>query len=108
MSAAIEEKAMAKQVREHFYVAVKRNYEDVWRVVSEFTTRQEAEDHMAERRSWTGAFNYDNAELRVLSTGEAKAEFGATWVYKPIGSKAAVAEAKPKANRRVRRLSDDE
>jgi len=69
---------MAKQVREHFYVAVKRNYEDVWRVV--ITTRQEAEDHMAERRSWTGAFNYDNAELRVLSTGEAKAEFGATWV----------------------------
>jgi hypothetical protein len=99
---------MPKQNPERFYVAVKRNYEDIWRMVSEFTTRQEAEDHMAERRSWTGAFNYDNAELRVISTGEAKAEFGANWVYKPIGSKAAVAEAKPKTTRRVKRLSDDE
>jgi hypothetical protein len=103
---------MAKQAPEYFYVAVKRNYEAIWRFVSEFPTRQDAENHMAERRSWTGAFNYDNAELRVISTSEAKAEFGATWQYRPIGSKgsasAAAARERKVVARRPRKLSQTE
>jgi hypothetical protein len=103
---------MAKQTSERFYLAVKRNYEDIWRLVSEFTTRQEAEDQMTERRGWTGAFNYDNAELRVISTGEAKAEFGSDWHYKPLGSKApapatTTREKKAPARRKKRPADDD-
>jgi hypothetical protein len=103
---------MAKQAPEHFYLAVKRNYEETWRLVSQFVTRQEAESELAERRSWTGALNYDNAELRVISTAEAKAEFGADWAYRAPGAKNAAGvpvprEKKPPARRRKRNYDDD-
>ncbi len=71
---------------EYFCVAVRRNYEDIWRVVSKHSTSDEAQAELEKRRSYTGAFNYDNAELRVLSRSQAKREFGAAWEYKPIGS----------------------
>ena len=71
---------------EYFCVAVKRNYEEVWRFVSTHPTREEAEAELEKRRSYTGAFNYDNAELRVISRSEAKKEFGKDWEYAPIGS----------------------
>jgi hypothetical protein len=70
---------------EYYCVAVRRNYESIWRVVSKHDTREEAQDELDKRRAYTGIFNYDNAELRVLSRTEAKAEFGADWEYKPIG-----------------------
>jgi hypothetical protein len=70
---------------EYYCVAVRRNYESIWRVVSKHGTRDEAQDELNKRRGYTGIFNYDNAELRVLSRSEAKAEFGADWEYKPIG-----------------------
>ncbi len=72
---------------EYFCVAVRRNYEDVWRLVSKHSTSDEAQAELEKRRSYTGAFNYDNAELRVLSRSQAEQEFGAHWEYKPIGSK---------------------
>jgi hypothetical protein len=75
-----------KKIEEYFCVCVRRNYESVWRVVSKHATREEAEAELEKRRGYTGAFNYDNAELRVLSRSEAKKEFGADWEYKPIGS----------------------
>jgi hypothetical protein len=75
---------------EYYCVAVRRNYEEVWRVVSKHDTRDEAQDELDKRRGYTGVFNYDNAELRVLSRSEAKAEFGADWEYKPIGESKAV------------------
>jgi hypothetical protein len=77
---------------EYYCVAVRRNYEEVWRVVSKHDTREAAEAELAERRAYTGAFNYDNAELRVLSRSEAKAEFGDSWEYKEIGAKSKHAE----------------
>ncbi len=72
---------------EYFCVAVRRNYEDIWRVVSKHATNDEAQAELERRQSYTGAFNYDNAELRVLSRSQAKQEFGAQWEYRPIGSK---------------------
>ncbi len=72
---------------EYFCVAVRRNYEDIWRVVSKHDTQAEAQAELEKRQGYTGAFNYDNAELRVLSRSQAKQEFGAHWEYKPIGSK---------------------
>jgi hypothetical protein len=74
-----------KAAAEYFCVGVRRNYEEIWRIVSKHSTRDEAEAEMAKRRAYTGAFNYDDAELRVLSRAEAKAEFGPKWEYKPIG-----------------------
>jgi hypothetical protein len=74
------------QRAEYFCVAVQRNYETVWRVVSKHNTREEAEAELQERRGYTGAFNYDNAELRVISRSEAKKEFGKEWEYAPIGA----------------------
>ncbi len=71
---------------EYFCVAVRRNYEEVWRVVSKHSTSDEAQTELEKRRGYTGAFNYDNAELRVLSRSQAKKEFGARWEYKTIGS----------------------
>jgi len=72
---------------EYFCVAVRRNYEDVWRMVSKHSTLDEAQAELEKRRSYVGVFNYDNAELRVLSRSKAKEEFGARWEYKPIGGK---------------------
>jgi hypothetical protein len=74
-----------KKVEEYYCVAVRRNYEDVWRVVSKHATPEEAQAELDKRRSYTGAFNYDNAELRVLSRSQAKKEFGRDWEYTPIG-----------------------
>jgi hypothetical protein len=81
-------KTTRKPKAEYFCVAVRRNYEPVWRVVSKHTTREEAQAELDARRGYTGAFNYDNAELRVLSRTEAKKEFGDSWEYHPIGEKA--------------------
>jgi hypothetical protein len=75
-----------KKIEEYYCVAVHREYESVWRVVSKHSTREEAEAELEKRRGYTGAFNYDNAELRVLSRSEAKKEFGANWEYAPIGT----------------------
>jgi hypothetical protein len=75
-----------KKIEEYYCVCVQRDYESVWRVVSKHSTREEAEAELEKRRGYTGAFNYDNAELRVLSRSEAKKEFGSDWEYKPIGS----------------------
>lgn len=74
------------QTGEYYCVAVRRNYETVWRVVSKHETREEAQAELETRRSYTGAFNYDNAELRVISRSEAKQEFGKEWEYTPIGA----------------------
>lgn len=77
---------MSKRASAEYYcVCVRRDYESVWRVVSKHDTRAAADADLDARRAFTGAFNYDNAELRVLSRSEAKAEFGAGWEYKPIG-----------------------
>ncbi len=78
---------MSKKAQSEYYcVGVRRNYEDIWRFVSKHETREEAQAELEKRRNYTGAFNYDNAELRVLSRSQAKAEFGASWEYKPIGA----------------------
>jgi len=78
-------KTPRKPKAEYFCVAVKRDYESMWRVVSKHATREEAQAELDSRRAFTGVFNYDNAELRVLSRTEAKKEFGDTWEYHPIG-----------------------
>lgn len=70
---------------EYYCVAVRRNYESIWRFVSKHNTREEAEDELGRRREFKGSFNYDNAELRVVSRTEAKKEFGKEWEYVPIG-----------------------
>lgn len=72
---------------EYFCVCVKRNYEDNWRVVSKHNSQEEAQAELDKRRAYTGVFNYDNAELKVLSRSQAKELFGARWEYKPIGAK---------------------
>jgi hypothetical protein len=69
---------------EYYCVAVRRNYEEVWRFVSKHPTREEAQAELDKRRAFTGAFNYDNAELRVISRSEGKKEFGKEWEFKPI------------------------
>jgi hypothetical protein len=79
------------QTGEYFCVAVQRNYETMWRIVSKHRTREEAEAELETRRAYTGAFNYDNAELRVISRSEGKKEFGKDWEYTPIGA----AKSKP-------------
>jgi hypothetical protein len=88
-------KTPRKPKAEYYCVAVRRNYEEVWRMVSKHTTREEAQSELESRRAYTGAFNYDNAELRVISRSEAKKEFGESWEYHPIGdgkTKSRVAE----------------
>jgi hypothetical protein len=77
--------ATKKQQADYYCVAVKRNYEDVWRLVSKHDTREDAEAEIEKLRGYTGAFNYDNAELRVISRAEGKKEFGKSWEYAPIG-----------------------
>ena len=77
---------MSKKGQSDYYcVAVCRHYESVWRFVSKHATRESAQLDLDERRAYTGVFNYDNADLRILSRQEAKQEFGARWEYKPIG-----------------------
>ena len=77
--------AKKSESAEYFCVAVQRNYEAVWRMVSSHPTRAEAQAELDKRRAYTGAFNYDNAELRIISRSEAKKEFGKDWEYTPIG-----------------------
>lgn len=74
------------QVAEYYCVAVRRHYEPLWRFVSKHATHEEAQTELEQRRGYTGAFNYDNADLRVISRSEAKKEFGASWEYTPIGT----------------------
>jgi hypothetical protein len=92
-------KTPRKAKAEYYCVAVRRNYEENWRVVSKHTTFDEAQAELESRRGYTGAFNYDNAELRVMSRTEAKKEFGDSWEYKPIGG---VAETKTVTRRPAR------
>lgn len=75
-----------KSRADYYCVWVRRNYETVWRAVSKHESRELAQEELERRRSFTGAFNYDNAELRILSRNEARKEFGKEWDYKPIGS----------------------
>jgi hypothetical protein len=74
-----------KRQSDYYCVAVCRHYETVWRFVSKHATREAAQTDLDGRRAYTGVFNYDNADLRVLSRSEAKEEFGTRWEYKPIG-----------------------
>ncbi len=75
-----------RQQVEYFCVAVRRNYETIWRMVSKHDTEAAAQADLDERRGYTGSFNYDNAELRVISRAEAKKEFGPKWEYIAIGT----------------------
>lgn len=70
---------------DYFCLAVRRNYEPIWRILGRFETAELAQAELDQRRAYTGAFNYDNAELRVMTRAEAKAEFGADWEYHTIG-----------------------
>ena len=85
---------------EYYCVAVRRNYEKIWRFVSKHDSREQAQAALETRRGYTGVFNYDNAELKVFSRSEAKKEFGADWEYKPIGE--------GKAKEVVRKMESDE
>ena len=76
-----------RTVAQYFCVGVRRNYESVWRLVSKHATLEEAQADVEEKRAYTGVFNYNNAELRVLSRSEAKEEFGPKWEYEPIGQR---------------------
>jgi hypothetical protein len=71
---------------EYYCVAVQRNYEPQWRIISKHNTPEEAQAEIDARRSYTGAFNYDNAEFRIISRAEGKKEFGKKWEYAPIGA----------------------
>lgn len=75
----------ARARSEYYCLWVRRNYEEVWRAVSKHDTREAAQEELDKRRGFTGVFNYDNAELRVLSRTEARKEYGKDWDYKPIG-----------------------
>jgi hypothetical protein len=77
--------ATKNQRAEYYCVAVKRNYEETWRLVSKHSTLEEAQAELDKLRSFTGAFNYDNAQLRIISRSEGKKEFGKSWEYVPIG-----------------------
>ena len=96
---------MKKQTEpQHYYLAVHRNYEDVWRVIGQFDTAEQAQTVLDEKRAYTGSFNYDNAELKVLTDVEAKKQFGADWTYHPIGEKPP-APLKPKRTSRKPKAS---
>ena len=75
-----------KSKADYYCVWVRRNYETIWRAVSKHDSRDAAQAELERRRGFTGPFNYDNAELRILSRNEARKEFGKDWDYKPIGS----------------------
>jgi hypothetical protein len=89
-----------KNEPQYYCIAVRRNYESIWRVIGKFDTLEAAQEAVEEKRKYTGAFNYDNAELRVLSRAEAKKEFGSSWEYTPIGQKPE--EAKPKKSSKAK------
>ena len=72
---------------QHYYLVVRRNYEDIWRVIGRYDTEEQAQTMLEEKRAYVGSFNYDNAELKVLSDPEAKKQFGTDWSYHPIGEK---------------------
>jgi hypothetical protein len=71
--------------KQYYCLAVRRSYEDVWRIVDKFDTEAEAQTARDERRAYTGVFNYNNAEFRIISREQGKQEFGARWEYHPIG-----------------------
>lgn len=83
---------------EYFCVAVQRNYEPQWRVISKHSTREEAQAEIDNRRAYKGAFNYDNAEFRIISRAEAKKEFGKKWEYTPIGAQSTKTPEKSSEN----------
>ena len=89
---------------EYFCLAVRRDYEKVWRVIGKYETQEQAEAALAEKRGYEGSFNYNNAELKVITRSEAKKQFGADWEYHPIGTKPGTPVAKPK---RVTKTDDD-
>ena len=64
-----------------YFVMVQRNYETIKRVVSGHPTREEAQAELDKRRGYTGSFNYDNAELTVITLNEAKKIFGEDWEF---------------------------
>jgi hypothetical protein len=76
-----------KSAPEYYCLAVRRNYEEVWRFIGKYDTPDQAQAALDEKRAYVGAFNYDNAELRVVSRSEAKKEFGSDWEYRRIGEK---------------------
>jgi len=88
--------AKGRTSKQYFCLAVRRHYETVWRVIAKYDTVEEAQAALEERRTYTGAFNYDNADLRVISREEAKQEFGAKWEYHAIGEKPEPTADKPK------------
>ncbi len=92
---------------EYYCVAVKRDYESEWRMLTRHDTLEEAQAELKERRGYTGAFNYDNAELRVMSRTEAREVFGGKWNFAPIGSTSTTPVAAVRA-RRPRRIGSDD
>ncbi len=78
----------------YYCLAVRRTYEDVWRIIDKFDSEIDAQAALQKRRDYKGVFNYDNAELRVISREQGKVEFGAKWEYHPIGE--APAPPKPR------------
>ncbi len=81
----------------YFCLAVRRHYEENWRIIDKFDTLDQAQVALDERRSYEGVFNYDNAELRIFSREEGKLEFGPRWEYRPIGTQPTPAPAKKPA-----------
>lgn len=75
---------------EYYCVGVRRNYESMWRFIGKYSTLEEAQTALEARRGYVGSFNYDNAELRIISRSEAKKEFGPKWEYRAIGEKTPV------------------
>ena len=96
---------MAKKSEPEYYcLAVRRDYEEIWRFIGKYDTPEQAQAALDEKRAYVGAFNYNNAELRVVSRSEAKKEFGSDWEYRRIGEKPAV-EAKPKKSPKTAKKS---
>ncbi|MBZ0320403.1 MAG: hypothetical protein K8L91_28580 [Anaerolineae bacterium] len=86
-------KPLPPPVPNEYFVMVQRNYETIKRVVSAHPTREEAIAERDKRRAYTGSFNYDNAELSVITLAEAKRIFGEDWEF---GATAKSKTAKPK------------
>lgn len=74
-------KPVPPPVPNEYFVMVQRNYETIKRVVSAHPTREEAIAERDKRRAYTGSFNYDNAELTVITLAEAKKIFGEDWEF---------------------------
>ena len=90
---------MTKNGIQYYCLAVRRNYETTWRFIGKYETQEQAQIALEEKRAYVGYFNYDNAELRVVSRSEAKKEFGTKWEYTPIGAKPVT---KPAPNKRAK------